>query len=326
MKALLCREYGDPSVLVLDEIEAPRPGAGEVRLGVRAVGVNFPDVLITAGNYQFKPDFPFSPGMECAGEVLELGDGVEGVRVGDRVIAMPGYGAFREELVVSAQKLLPMPPSMSYQHGAAFPVTYGTTIHALKQRADLQPGEVLCVHGAGGGVGISAVEIGKVMGARVIATAGSDEKLEAARRHGAEVLINYSREKIRDAVKAATEGKGADVIYDPVGGDAMDESIRCINWNGRILVIGFASGRIAEIPSNLVLLKSCAIVGVFWGAFTGKEPALNAENFETLMQWYEAGKLKPHVSMTVPLERTVEALRALIERKVIGKAVVTMAD
>lgn len=325
MKAVLCKEHGAPSVLVVEEIEAPSPGPGEVRLAVRAAGVNFPDVLIISGNYQFKPPFPFSPGMECAGEVLEVGAEVDGIAVGDRVIANPGWGCFAEEVVVPADQILPMPDSMSFEHGAAFPITYGTTYHALVQRAELQPGETMVVHGAGGGVGLTAVEMGKMMGARVIATAGSDEKLEVARRYGADELINYSTEKIRERVKALTDGKGADVIYDPVGGDAMDESVRCINWKGRILVIGFASGRIADIPSNLILLKGCSVVGVFWGSFRTREPDLSGANFETLLAWYAEGKLKPHVSLALPLEKAAEALEALIARKVSGKAVLKIS-
>lgn len=321
MKAVLCKEHGAPSVLVLEETEAPSPGPKEVRLAVRAAGVNFPDVLIISGNYQFKPPFPFSPGMECAGEVLEVGAEVDGIAVGDRVIANPGWGCFAEEVAVPADQILPMPDSMSFEHGAAFPITYGTTYHALVQRGALQPGETMVVHGAGGGVGLTAVEMGKLMGARVIATAGSDEKLEVAKSYGADELINYSTEKIRERVKALTDGKGADVIYDPVGGDAMDESVRCINWKGRILVIGFASGRIAEIASNLILLKGFSVVGVFWGSFRAREPELSRANFETLLEWYAEGKLEPHVSLALPLEKATEALEALIARKVSGKAV-----
>ncbi len=321
MKAVLCKEHGAPSVLVVEEIEAPSPGPKEVRLAVRAAGVNFPDVLIISGNYQFKPPFPFSPGMECAGEVLEVGAEVEGIAVGDRVIANPGWGCFAEEVAVPAEQILAMPDAMSFEHGAAFPITYGTTYHALVQRGELQPGETMVVHGAGGGVGLTAVEMGKLMGARVIATAGSDEKLEVAKSYGADELINYSTEKIRERVKALTDGKGADVIYDPVGGDAMDESVRCINWKGRILVIGFASGRIADIASNLILLKGFSVVGVFWGSFRAREPELSRTNFETLLEWYAEGKLKPHVSLALPLEQATEALEALIARKVSGKAV-----
>ncbi len=326
MKALLCRQHGGPSVLKVEEMSPPSPGEGEARIAVRAVGVNFPDVLLTAGKYQLKPDFPFSPGNEAAGEVLEVGPGVSHVKPGDRVIAMTGLGAFREEIVAEADKLLSMPESMSYEHGAAFPVNYGTSYHALQQRARLQPGEVLVVHGAGGGVGLTAVELGKLMGARVIATAGSDEKLEIAKTYGAEVGINYSREKIRDRVKELTDGNGADVIYDPVGGDVMDESVRCINWNGRILVIGFAGGRIAEVPSNLLLLKGCALVGVFWGSFTRHEPERSAANFRTLLGWYAEGKLKPYVSHVYQgLEEAPAAMQALIDRQVISKVVVRVS-
>jgi NADPH2:quinone reductase len=322
MKAMLCKEYGPPESLVLSETEAPKPGERDVRIRVRAAGVNFPDVLMIQGKYQFKPPFPFAPGAEAAGDVLEVGGKVEGVKPGDRVIAMTGHGAFAEEAVVPARKLLPLPDEMDYVTGASIALTYGTSAHALIQRAELRPGEVLLVHGAAGGVGLSAVEIGKAMGATVIATASSDEKLQVAAEHGADHLINYAAGEFKDKVKELTGGNGADVIYDPVGGDVFDQSLRCINWNGRLLVIGFAGGRIPQAPANLALLKGCAIVGVFWGAWTERDPAGNRRNFEQIFAWWREGKLKPHVSHTFPLAQVPDALYALIERKVTGKAVI----
>ncbi len=321
MKAVLCKEHGEPSVLVVEEVAAPEPGPKEVRVAVHAAGINFFDILQVAGTYQVKPPFPFSPGGESAGAVIEVGAEVTGISPGDRVIANHPWGGFAEEVVVAAERLTPLPDGMSYEHGATFPVVYGTSYHALVQRAELAPGETLLVHGAAGGVGLTAVQIGKLMGARVIAAAGSAAKLETAKAHGADELINYREENLRDRVKALTEGKGADVIYDPVGGDVMDQSVRCINWGGRILVIGFASGRIAEVPTNLVLLKGFSLVGVFWGSFCAREPEQSGENFRTLLGWYAEGKLKPHISATYPLEGAAEALMALKERKITGKAV-----
>ena len=318
---MLCKEIGDPSGLVLGEVDAPEPGEGQVRVAVHAAGVNFPDLLMVTGQYQVKPPFPFSPGIESAGEVIEVGSGVGEVKPGDRVIATHAWGGFAEEVVTPAASVISMPGGMSYEHGAAFSVAYGTAYHALVQRARLEPGETLMVHGAGGGVGLAAVELGKFLGARVIATAGSKAKLEVAKAYGADDLIDYAEEKIRDRVKELTGSKGADVIYDPVGGDATDESLRSIAWGGRILVIGFASGRIAEIPSNRILLKGCSVVGTYWGAFAAREPETSRENFRTLLAWYGQGKLKPHISRTYPLERAAEALTALRDRKISGKAV-----
>jgi len=324
MKAIVCKAFGPIDSLDHEDFPEPKCGPGQVRLKVRAAGCNFPDILQVAGKYQFKPPFPFVPGMEAAGDVLEVGAGVTGFKVGQRVIARGGTGSYAEQMVAPARDVLPMPDNMSYAHGAAFPVTYGTTYHALVQRGELKKGEVLLVHGASGGVGLTAVELGKLMGATVIGTGGNDEKLKVVTQYGADHVINYSREKIRDRVKELTGGKGADVIYDAVGGDAMDESMRCVNWNGRVLVIGFASGRIAEVPTNLCLLKGCSIVGVFWGNFTQKEPELNAENFRKLLQLYAEGKLKPHVSMTFPLAEATKALHALEDRKATGKVVLTV--
>ncbi len=321
MKAVLCREFGAPSVLTVEEIEAPRPGPEEVRIAVRAVGVNFPDLLLVAGKYQARPPFPFSPGIESAGEVIEVGAEVEDIRPGDRVLANHPHGGFAEEVVAPAATVYPMPENMSFEQAAAFPVAYGTGYHGLVQRGALAPGETLLVHGAGSGVGLVAVELGKLLGATVIATAGSAVKLEVAREYGADHLINYREEKIRERVKEFTAGAGADVVYDPVGGDVMDESVRCINWGGRILVIGFASGRFAEIPSNLVLIKGMSVVGVYWGSFIARNPERGRENFRVLLEWYGQGKLKPLISRSFALEEAAAALEALEARKVTGKAV-----
>jgi NADPH2:quinone reductase len=321
MKAVLCKQYGPPESLVVEEITSKPLGKGEVRVALHAAGVNFPDVLIIQGKYQFKPEMPFSPGGEAAGEVTEVGEGVTGYKPGDRVIVMCGWGGFADELVIGQDRIIKMPPSMDYATGAAFLMTYGTSHHALKQRAQIKPGETLLVLGAAGGVGLAAVELGKVMGARVIAAASTDEKLELCKKYGADEVINYSREKIRDRVKELTGGKGADVIYDPVGGDAFDEAIRCINWEGRLLVIGFASGRIPQLPANLALLKGCQIVGVFWGDFTRREPELHRENLAEMMRWFEEGKLHPHISATYRMDQAADALNDMMNRKVQGKAV-----
>ncbi len=323
MKAVLCKEYGDPSVLVVEDVPSPPVEENEVRIAIHAAGVNFPDVLMVAGKYQFKPPFPFSPGLESAGEVIEVGAGVTGVKAGDRVMANHGWGGFAEEVSVPADAIVPMPDSMSYEDGAGMLLTYGTTYHALVDRGELRAGEILLVHGAGGGVGLTAVELGKHMGATVIATAGSAGKLAVAKEYGADHLINYRDEDIRERVKELTGGQGADVIYDPVGGDVMDASMRCIKWGGRVLVIGFAAGRIAEIPSNLILLKGCAVVGVFWGAFRGRDPKKSQANFAEICRLYDTGKIKPHISKAFPLDDAADALVALVNREVTGKAILT---
>jgi NADPH2:quinone reductase len=323
VRAVVCKEHGPPERLVLEDLPSPALGPGQVRLAVHACGVNFPDTLIIENKYQFKPPLPFTPGGEVAGAVTEVGSGVRGVSVGDRVIAMVGWGGFADELVVDAVRTARMPASMDYVTAAGFSMTYGTSHHALKQRAELRPGETLLVLGAAGGVGLTAVELGRVMGARVIAAASTDEKLALCRDYGADEGINYTRESLKDRVKELTDGRGADVIYDPVGGDEFDQAIRCINWKGRYLVIGFASGRIPALPINLVLLKGCQVVGVFWGAFTAREPETNAANISELARWYADGKIKPHVCATYPLERAADALSAISARKAKGKIILT---
>ena len=322
MKAMLCKAFGPAETLVLEEVASPEAKKTEVLLEVHAAGVNFPDTLIIEGKYQFKPPFPFSPGGEAAGVVKAVGEKVGHLKVGDRVMALTGWGSFAEEVAVPGYNVMPIPANMDFPIAAAFGMTYGTAMHALKQRANLQPGETLLVLGASGGVGLAAVEIGKAMGARVIAAASSAEKLEVAKAAGADELINYSDSSLKDEVKRLTNGQGADVIYDPVGGDLFDAAIRSIAWNGRLLVVGFASGRIPELPVNLTLLKGAAVVGVFWGAFAQRQPQDNAANFQQLFAWYGEGKLKPLVSQTFPLPKAAEAIDTLGQRKAVGKVVV----
>lgn len=324
MRAILCKEYGPPESLVLEEVAPPPMHPAGVRIRVRAAGLNFPDVLMIKGEYQFKPAFPFSPGGEVAGEVLEVGEAVKGLVPGDRVLSVVGVGGFAEQVVANAPSVLKIPDSMDWVSGAALGMAYGTSIYALTRRAALQAGEWLLVHGASGGVGLSAVEIGAALGARIIATGGDDEKLRVAGERGAEHLVNYRTDSFKDRVKEMTGDNGADVIYDPVGGDVMVQSLRCINWEGRLLVIGFASGTIPELPANLILLKSCQVVGVFWGAYAMRWPERSKEDFDQLFRWWDEGKIAPHVSHTLPLESTADALHAMINREVVGKAVITV--
>ncbi|MEE4230526.1 NADPH:quinone oxidoreductase family protein [Pseudomonas viridiflava] len=325
MKALLCKAFGPASTLVLEDIPAPDIKKNEILLDVHAAGVNFPDTLIIEGKYQFKPPFPFSPGGEAAGVISAVGEKVTHLKTGDRVMALTGWGSFAEQVAVPNYNVLPIPESMDFTVAAAFSMTYGTSMHALKQRANLQPGETLLVLGASGGVGLAAVEIGKALGARVIAAASSAEKLEVAKNAGADELINYTDTSLKDEIKRLTNGNGADVIYDPVGGDLFDQAIRAIAWNGRLLVVGFASGRIPELPVNLTLLKGASVVGVFWGSFAQRQPQDNAANFKQLFAWFEEGKLKPLVSQVYPLERAGEAIDALGGRRAVGKVVVSLS-
>ncbi|MFL6662891.1 MAG: NADPH:quinone oxidoreductase family protein [Rhizobacter sp.] len=323
MRAVLCKRYGPPSELVVEDVASPKAGDGQVLVAVHAAGVNFPDTLIIQGKYQFKPELPFSPGGEVAGIVREVGPGVTGIAAGDRVIAATTWGGYAEEVVAEAKRVIPMPDGMDFATAATFVLTYGTSHHALKDRAALQPGETLLVLGAAGGVGLAAVELGKAMGARVIAAASSDDKLATCREHGADETINYSTEDLRERIKALSGGRGVDVVYDPVGGDLSEPALRGMAWNGRFLVVGFAAGSIPSIPLNLALLKGCAIVGVFWGAFTRNEPRRNEANLQELLAWFKAGKVRPHISATYPLERAADALRDVMERRVKGKVVLT---
>nr|MBF0682563.1 NADPH:quinone oxidoreductase family protein [Pseudomonas sp.] len=322
MKAVLCKAFGPAENLVVEEIDSPEIKKGEVLLEVHAAGVNFPDTLIIEGKYQFKPPFPFSPGGEAAGVVTAVGEKVSHLKVGDRVMALTGWGSFAEQVAVPGQNVLPIPAEMDFTTAAAFSMTYGTSMHALKQRANLQPGETLLVLGASGGVGLAAVEIGKAMGARVIAAASTSEKLEIARNAGADELINYSESSLRERLKELTGGQGVDVIYDPVGGQLFEEAFRSIAWNGRMLVVGFAAGGdIPSLPANLPLLKGAALIGVFWGAFAQRQPQDNAANFRQLFAWHAEGKLKPLVSQTFALEQAAEAINTLGQRKAVGKLV-----
>ena len=322
MKALLCRETGPVDALEVGERESPRPGPGELKIAVRACGINFADVLIVQGLYQERPALPFSPGMEVSGVVAELGEGVTGFRSGDRVAALCGNGGLAEEVLAPASAAVHIADAMDFESAAALTVAYGTAYVGLSHRARLRGGEVLLVHGAAGGVGLAAVEIGKLMGATVIATAGSAAKLEVAARRGADHVINYREGGFREPVKALTGGRGANVIFDPVGGAVFEESLRCIDWEGRLIVVGFASGTIPKAPANLMLVKNCAVVGLYWGAYLRRDPEVLTGAWRTLLDWYDEGRLRPHVSAVYPLEHGVEALAELAERRATGKVVV----
>lgn len=324
MKAILCKSFGPPESLVVEETSDPRLTDDGVLIQVHAAGVNFPDTLIIENKYQFKPPLPFTPGSEVSGVVLEVGKKVTRFKPGDAVMGFTGWGAFAEKIVVSENTCFPKPEALSFEEASGFSMIYGTSYYALKQRGQLKPGETLLVLGAAGGVGLAAVELGKLMGATVIAAGGNDEKLAITQQYGADHVVNYNQENWKDQVKQLTGGKGADVIYDPVGGDAFDQAMRCINWNGRLLVIGFASGRIPELPANLALLKSANIVGVFWGASLSKEAEANKENFQELFQFANAGKIKPHVCASLPMEQVAEALNLMLDRKAVGKVVLKM--
>jgi len=324
MRAVLCRQFGSPDLLTVDECEVPQPGPGHVRVKVRAAGVNFPDMLMVEGKYQLKPDLPFSPGSEFSGIVEAVGDGVVGFDPGMAVLGTVPFGAFAEQAVVPAATLMRLPASTDPLTGSVFATAYGTGIHALKQRANLRPGETLLVLGAGGGVGRAAVEIGKAMGATVIAAASTPEKLEIARAAGADHLINYAETSLKEQVKELTRGKGVDVACDPVGGELLEEALRATGWAGRVLTIGFTSGTIPRIPANIVLLKANALVGVHYGPFQKNFPELNRQNFAQLFAWHQEGKLKPLISRTFALSDAGEALRLLADRKVMGKIVIDL--
>ncbi|MFN2525939.1 MAG: NADPH:quinone oxidoreductase family protein [Actinomycetota bacterium] len=324
MKALLCREHGPPDSLVLEDVESAALGPSEVRVRVMAAGVNFPDTLIIEGKYQYQPPLPFSPGSEIAGIVTELGAKVDRVRSGDRVIAVLGHGGLAEEVICSPSQLVPMPDDVEFTTGAALLFTYGTSHYALRDRARLTEGETLVVLGASGGVGLAAVQLGTAMGARVIAAASTEEKLAVCRAEGASETINYASEDLKTRIKELTQAEGADVVLDPVGGPYSEQAVRALGWDGRFLVIGFTAGEIPKIPLNLVLLKSCSIVGVFWGAFLQREPARNEELMAELFGWLRAGKIRPRISKTYPLEQAADALNDLAERRAVGKLVITM--
>ena len=321
MRALLCKSHGLPETLVVEELPSPVPGPGQMVIDVKAAGVNFPDILITHGKYQFKPTPPFSPGGEVAGVVRAIGAGVTSIAVGDRVAATTLYGGYAEQLSVPELAVVKLPDAVGFEVGAATLLTYATTLHALADRAVLKASETLLVLGAAGGVGIAAVELGALTGARVIAAASTDDKLAFCREHGATDVINYATGDLKERIKALTGGNGVDVVYDPVGGTLAETALRGTAWQGRYLVVGFASGDIPKIPLNLVLLKGCQIMGVFWGSFAMREPAKNRAHAEQIFAWVAAGKLKPAVDAVLPFAQAAEALHRLERREVMGKLV-----
>jgi len=321
MRAVRCHELTGPKSLRVDEVPAPVPGPGEVLVDVRAAGVNFPDVLLTYGKYQFKSDPPFIPGGEAAGVVRAVGPSVTDLAVGDRVALTIMNGAFAEQVVAPAAAVVKLPDAVTFEVGAATLLTYATTLHALSDRAALKSGETLLVLGAAGGVGTAAIELGKLLGARVIAAASTDEKIAYCKERGADEGINYAREDLKERAKVLTQGNGANVVYDPVGGAYAEAALRGIAWEGRYLVVGFAAGEIPKIPLNLVLLKGCQIVGVFWGSFAMREPARNRENAQRILAWVAEGKLHPHVDAVVKFDDARGALERMERREVKGKLV-----
>jgi NADPH2:quinone reductase len=321
-KAVVCRELGPPERLHLETFASAPLQPGQARVAIHAAGINFPDILMAAGEYQLKPELPFTPGVEAAGEVIEV-SGADGVAVGDRVIVKMRHGAYADEVVVAPSQLTPLPLSFDYAEGATFFAAHGTAYHALIDRGQLQAGEVLLVHGAGGGVGLAAVELGKMLGATVIAAASSEEKLAVARAKGTDHLLLYSREPFRDVVKRITAGRGADVVFDPVGGEVFENSLRCIAWGARVLVIGFTGG-IGLARTNLLLIKGASVLGVRAGEAVRKNPALGEVRTEALLAWAEAGKIRPHISHRLPLEEFAPAMRLLIDRKAIGRVALMM--
>lgn len=323
MKALLCKAFGPPSSLVIETLDEPEPAAGEVVVDVKAAALNFFDTLIIENKYQVKPELPFSPGAEMAGIVRRTGPGVASVVPGDRVTGYLKWGCVREAVTAPDAALVKIPDSISFVEAAGLSVTYGTSLHALRDRANLQPGESVAVLGASGGVGQSAMEIAKAMGARVIACASSEEKLAFCREHGADETINYATEDLKNRLKDVSGGDGIDVVYDPVGGNHAEQALRALGWEGRFLVIGFAGGEIPKIPLNLPLLKGCDIRGVFWGAAIQRNPDQHRTNMRQILDWVEDGAIRPHIHATYTLDQASNALQDLADRKVKGKAVVT---
>jgi NADPH2:quinone reductase len=322
MKAVVCQAWGLPDTLTVQELPDPQAAAGQVVIDVKAASVNFPDVLIVQGKYQFKPELPFIPGSEVAGVIRSVADDVTTFKAGDKVIAFTSTGGFGQQLVAPVPALMPMPPGMDFDTAAAITLTYGTSHHAVVDRAALKAGETMLILGAAGGVGLAAIEIGKALGARIIACASTAEKLAVCKQHGADVLINYSSQDLREAIKAATGGKGPDVIYDPVGGEYAEPAFRSIAWRGRYLVVGFANGEIPKLPLNLTLLKGASLIGVFWGEFAKREPKANLAGMRQLMEWLQEGKIRPHISGRYKLEETAQALNDMAARKVTGKVVI----
>ncbi|MEK9754585.1 MAG: NADPH:quinone oxidoreductase family protein [Rhodospirillaceae bacterium] len=324
MRAFLCHDWGEAETMQAEDAPAPEMAEGGVRIAVKAAGVNFADTLMVKGDYQVRPPFPFSPGLEVAGEVIECAPGVSAFKPGDRVMAMVHYGGYATEVVAPAKDVVRIPDSMDFTIAAGFPIVYGTSHIGLVHKLNLQPGETLLVHGAAGGVGLTAVEIGKLLGATVIATAGGADKLAVAEQYGADHLIDYQSEDIRERVKQMTDGRGADAVYDPVGGSAFDASLRATAQLGRILIVGFASGKVPQAPANILLVKNITLIGYYWGAHRKLQPDLVQSSFATLMDWYEQGKLKPHVSHTFDLADAAKAMAMLKSRKSTGKVVLTM--
>ena len=322
MKAILCKSWGLPDTLVVEELPDVVPGPGQVAIDIQAAGVNFPDFLVIQNKYQFKPQLPFIPGNELSGVVRAIGEGVTQYKPGDKVLAFVSQGAFAQQIAIPAQTAMPMPPELDFDTAAAVTVTYGTSHHAIVDRAQLKKGETMLVLGAAGGVGLAAIEIGKAVGARIIAAASTNEKLEVCKQHGADVTINYSTQDLREAIKTATDGKGPDVIYDPVGGIYAEPAFRSIAWRGRYLIIGFANREIPKLPLNLPLLKGASIVGVFWGEFARREPKANLAAMRQLMSWMAEGKIRPHISARYALADTPKALNDMAARKVTGKVVI----
>ena len=322
MQAIVCKAWGPPEDLVLASVDLPALQPGQVRIRVRAAGVNFPDVLIVQKKYQQQPALPFTPGNEVAGEVIEVAPDVVHLHPGDAVVSFCNLGGFAEEVIAPADATHAMAPGLSFETAAAFTLTYGTSWHALCDRAALRAGETVLVLGASGGVGLAAIEIARAVGARVIAAASSAEKLALCREHGADALIDYEHEDFREAIKRHTDGRGPDVIFDPVGGKYAEPAFRSIAWRGRYLVVGFANGQIPAVPWNLALLKSASLVGVFWGEFVRREPQAHEAGMATLLGWLSEGKLRPHVSTTYPLAETAQALIDLRDRRATGKLVI----
>ncbi|WP_026950819.1 NADPH:quinone oxidoreductase family protein [Algoriphagus mannitolivorans] len=324
MKAIICNEFGMPEKLTFGDLPDPIPASNQVLIAVEACGVNFPDVLIIQNKYQFKPELPFSPGGEVAGKIIAKGDQVSQFRIGQEVLALCGWGGFAEKVAVDADRVFPLPPGLAPEIAATTLYTYGTSYHALKDRANLQPGETLLVLGAAGGVGLAAVELGNLMGAKIIAAASSEEKLQLCREKGASETINYESEDLKTRIKELTGGKGVNVVYDPVGGKFTEPALRGMAWKGRYLIVGFANGEIPQIPMNLPLLKGCSIMGVFWGQFSKMEAKKSFQNIQQLVAWIQEGKIRQHIGRSYTLEDAPQALQAILERKMLGKGVVVI--
>jgi NADPH2:quinone reductase len=324
VKAVVCKSFGPVTDLAVEDLPDPQAGPGEVVVAIEAAGVNFPDGLIVRGEYQMKPEVPFTPGSEAAGTIAAVGEGVSDFAVGDRVIALCVLGGMAEKVKIRGQQAIRIPSSMSGAEASGFSLAYGTAIHALQDKGQLKPGETLLVLGAAGGVGLAAIEVGRAMGATVIAAASSDEKLELARAHGADAVVNYGAGDLKSALRSAAP-KGIDVVLDPVGGSLTEAAVRNLRWGGRLLVVGFTQGHIARLPVNLLLLKEAAAIGVFYGEFTVRDPARHVANLDQLFRWFEEGKLRPHIGATYGLEQAADAIQHIMERRALGKVVLAVA-